>query len=338
MAVESYVKYDKKLLKIPFDPGCGLSAKGILKIYRRKKTIRDICRIFDSIENKEKYLKEILKLSKKKSAQVEEIIASTDNEIKKEKTVDELVSLFKKAYQAFLEYCCINVFPIILDTSFQKTGQEEKLEKYKALLVAIRSTNQDTNNRLEKIINDLIRLIAKKLRIDVNLLFNSTPKEIISKKINIKEAKRRSEKYFIIGYKNEIEVIADKKKIALIQQDLLKLEKKSEDNKTFSGKVAYPGKITGRAVVVFKKEKLAKLKKGDILVTPMTEMDFVPYLKNISAIVTDEGGVTCHAAIIARELKKPCIIATKIVTQVLHDGDLVEVDANKGIVRILKRK
>ncbi len=50
----------------------------------------------------------------------------------------------------------------------------------------------------------------------------------------------------------------------------------------------------------------------------------------------DEGGITCHAAIVSRELKKPCIIGTRIATKVLKDGDLVEVDANKGIVKILK--
>ena len=68
----------------------------------------------------------------------------------------------------------------------------------------------------------------------------------------------------------------------------------------------------------------------------MTFPSFVVAMKKASAFVTDEGGITCHAAIIARELKKPCIIGTKNATQVLHDGDLVEVDANKGIVKIIK--
>ena len=63
----------------------------------------------------------------------------------------------------------------------------------------------------------------------------------------------------------------------------------------------------------------------------------MPFLKNASAIVTDEGGLTCHAAIISRELKIPCIVGTGNATKVLKDGDLVEVDANKGIVKILKR-
>lgn len=70
----------------------------------------------------------------------------------------------------------------------------------------------------------------------------------------------------------------------------------------------------------------------------MTSPWYLPAMKKATAIVTDEGGITCHAAIVSRELKKPCIIGTKIATKVLKDGDLVEVDANKGIVRIIKQK
>lgn len=59
-------------------------------------------------------------------------------------------------------------------------------------------------------------------------------------------------------------------------------------------------------------------------------------MKKASAIVTDDGGITCHAAIVARELKTPCVVGTKIATHVLKDGDMVEVDADKGSVRIVK--
>lgn len=69
----------------------------------------------------------------------------------------------------------------------------------------------------------------------------------------------------------------------------------------------------------------------------MTSVDFVPIMKRASAFVTDEGGITSHASIVSREMNKPCIIGTKIATQVLKDGDLVEVDANNGVVKILKR-
>ena len=81
---------------------------------------------------------------------------------------------------------------------------------------------------------------------------------------------------------------------------------------------------------------MPKLKDGDVLVTNMTTPNYLVAMKKAVAFITDEGGITCHAAIIAREMKKPCIIGTKNATKVLKDGDLVEVDANKGIVRKLK--
>jgi pyruvate,water dikinase len=69
----------------------------------------------------------------------------------------------------------------------------------------------------------------------------------------------------------------------------------------------------------------------------MTTPAIIQAMHKASAFVTDEGGITSHAAIIAREMKKPCIIGTKIATKVLKDGDMVEVNADKGIVKILKK-
>ena len=69
----------------------------------------------------------------------------------------------------------------------------------------------------------------------------------------------------------------------------------------------------------------------------MTRPELMPAVKKAKAIVTDEGGITCHAAIISRELKIPCIIGTKIATKILKDGDFVEVDANNGVIRVLEK-
>ena len=68
----------------------------------------------------------------------------------------------------------------------------------------------------------------------------------------------------------------------------------------------------------------------------MTRPDYIAGMKKAAAIVTNEGGITCHAAIVSRELGIPCIIGTKIATQVFKDGDLVEVNANHGWVRKIK--
>lgn len=111
--------------------------------------------------------------------------------------------------------------------------------------------------------------------------------------------------------------------------------------KELKGSVASKGHAIGEVIIFSyaKSEDHAKktqdMKEGSILVTEMTRPNIVTALKKCGAIVTDEGGITSHAAIISRELQKPCIIGTKIATKVLKDGDMVEVDAEKGIVRIL---
>ena len=89
---------------------------------------------------------------------------------------------------------------------------------------------------------------------------------------------------------------------------------------------------------MFSVREISKMKQGDILVTTMTSPEFVIAMKKASAIVTDQGGLTSHAAIVSRELKIPCIIGTKIATKVLKDGQLVEVNANHGWVKIIKQE
>jgi len=74
-----------------------------------------------------------------------------------------------------------------------------------------------------------------------------------------------------------------------------------------------------------------------IVVSVMTMTTFAPYLKNALALITDEGGLTSHPAITAREFKIPCVVATKVGTQIFKDGDMVEVDADKGIVRRISK-
>ncbi|MBI4262252.1 hypothetical protein HY624_01885 [Candidatus Uhrbacteria bacterium] len=98
------------------------------------------------------------------------------------------------------------------------------------------------------------------------------------------------------------------------------------------GIIAQTGVIRGRVRIVLKTHDILKVKTGDILVASMTRPEMVAAMKRASAFVTDEGGITCHAAIVAREMNKPCIIGTKIATKVLKDGDVVEVDAERGIV------
>ena len=104
----------------------------------------------------------------------------------------------------------------------------------------------------------------------------------------------------------------------------------------FSGSVAYKGIVKGKSKIITSVNDLNKVEVGDILVSQFTRPEYLSAMQRASAFITNDGGITCHAAIVARELKKPCIVGTKIATKVLKDGDMVEVDANKGIVKIIK--
>ena len=109
----------------------------------------------------------------------------------------------------------------------------------------------------------------------------------------------------------------------------------AEDITDFQGIISCAGKVTGTVRICFSpSEAQQKVHPGDILVTSMTTPDFLPSMKQAAAIVTDEGGITCHAAIVSRELGIPCLVGTKIASKVLKDGDFVEVNANHGVVRI----
>ncbi|OGY57241.1 MAG: hypothetical protein A3H67_00195 [Candidatus Buchananbacteria bacterium RIFCSPLOWO2_02_FULL_46_11b] len=106
--------------------------------------------------------------------------------------------------------------------------------------------------------------------------------------------------------------------------------------KILKGQPASAGSAKGRVALVFGISDLKKVKKGDILVSKATLPSFMPAMERASAIIAEVGGLLSHAAIVSRELKIPCVVGIKFATKVLKDGDLVEVDANKGVVRKLK--
>jgi pyruvate,water dikinase len=113
---------------------------------------------------------------------------------------------------------------------------------------------------------------------------------------------------------------------------------KKEPEQTGAGKVivtglgASPGVATGAVRIVTGSKDLDKVKQGDIMVTVMTMPDMVPGMRRAGAIITDEGGMACHAAIVSRELGCPAVVGTKKATKMLSEGMVVTVDGSKGIV------
>ncbi|MBS3102687.1 hypothetical protein J4458_04555 [Candidatus Woesearchaeota archaeon] len=112
---------------------------------------------------------------------------------------------------------------------------------------------------------------------------------------------------------------------------------RKDSKEILKGVIASKGKSKGIVKIVMGQKDFKKFNKGEILVSEATRPEFVPIMKKAAAVVTEEGGITSHAAIISRELKVPCIVGVSHITSILKDGDLVEVDANNGVIRILRK-
>ncbi|MEI6627591.1 MAG: PEP-utilizing enzyme, partial [bacterium] len=156
--------------------------------------------------------------------------------------------------------------------------------------------------------------------------------------LNVEELNKRKEAFlFAIDHKKITVLSGDKAKSKLAEYVPTI---NNSDVREFKGNIAMKGLVRSRALV-YKwgddmSSRLASVKEGFILVAGQTRPQLMPLILKCSGIITDEGGITSHAAIVSRELKIPCVIGTKIATQVIKDGDMVEIDANKGVIKIIK--
>jgi phosphoenolpyruvate synthase/pyruvate phosphate dikinase len=178
-------------------------------------------------------------------------------------------------------------------------------------------------------IRPIFEEIAERKNIPIEDLWFLTKEELFEKDISEKIEQRK---------KGHMALLKDGVFSILTGEDYQKIKKElKEEIKAdhAKGMPVQPGIIKGKAKVIAGRKDYHLIEDGDILITSMTTPDAVPLLTKVKAIITDEGGVLCHAAIIARELKIPGIIGTKIGTQIFKTGDLVEVDANKGVVKKL---
>lgn len=182
----------------------------------------------------------------------------------------------------------------------------------------------------------LFEEIGKRINLSALQVKNCTSNEVKEallegKKINSAEINERIE-HFTFTY------LDDNTFTVSFEYDVSKDEGLKREVK---GQIANPGIARGN-VIIFKEglgslaEKMEAMHKGNVLVATNTSPDLMTAIHKASAIVTNEGGLLSHAAVVSREFNIPCIIGTKIATKVFKDGDLVEVDANKGIVRRIK--
>lgn len=182
----------------------------------------------------------------------------------------------------------------------------------------------------------ILEEIGKRLGLSLKEVRFMLPREVksvlLKKRLNRKIIKQRTKFCVLYAEKNKEEIFIGEKAKELIKLTQRKIEKVIE----LKGQCGCVGRTKGTVKIIIRPQDMYKMKKGDVLVSIATDPDIVPAIKKAAAIVTEQGGVTSHAAIVSRELNIPCVIGTKIATKVLKDGDLVEVDATKGIIKKIK--
>jgi len=210
-------------------------------------------------------------------------------------------------------------------------------EKIFAICESVRKRSESVFPLLEKFLQKLFKFIATKEKINEIYLRAILPEEL---EAYINGQDLPDEKKLKLRYDySAVLATKDKNELLLSTEARLLIEKISKINtegvNEIKGTVANQGIVKGKVKLVFMEQDLSKVQIGDIIVTTMTRPEWVSVMKFAGAYVTDAGSVLCHAAIVSREFNKPCIINTKIATQILKDGDLVEVDADNGIVKKL---
>lgn len=270
-------------------------------------------------------------ISKKQIAKINSLLKNkklTSNDLK------EIVTIFYKNYRSLYS---IYRFPTLIDEHNDGIIKHSILKKLAQTKDSCGYFFTKTDSSTLVAIKEKI---ADELKVPKDLVLFMNYQEIIQSlnekrlKINPKEIISRKNFYVAIGSDEKIKLYITKQAQKMAKKIIN--EKKKYNTNIVEGKIAFKGMIKGKVKNAVSVNDLKNIKSGQVLVCPMTTIKYMPYLKKFSAIITDEGGITSHAAIISREMQIPCVIGTKIATKVLKDGDEVEVDANKGVVRKIK--
>jgi phosphohistidine swiveling domain-containing protein len=219
---------------------------------------------------------------------------------------------------------------------------EVNLFQVSADMVYLKALRGDSRQALHVLTNQIIKEVAKRYQLEQKYLHLMSSQELMDfltdeNKLPQDLSLRLQHCIMIPVDKSEYKILVEKNQIDKFLKAKIELSNKiSNKNKSFSGQVAQPGLVRGKACLILDARDNPKINPGEILVSISTSPQLLPAMKKASAFVTAMGGITSHAAIVSRELKKPCIVGVKAITSILKDGDLIEVDANKGVVKLIK--
>lgn len=226
-----------------------------------------------------------------------------------------------------------------------KLGKYENMFKLISEVAKVRFDAKKLTNKLSEDTEALLMETARRTNFAVNQISNMSNKEIF----NILVSKREVDLYKINQRNHKFGIKVNSKKNGSVtikdmsNAEISKIESMFNGNDDIvKGDPVYPGLVKGIARIVPKlfsdKEYtkfISSLTNKDIIIAPMTSPSLTPAFSKVRAVITDEGGLMSHAALVSREKKIPCIVGTKNATIRIKDGDRIEVDANEGIINII---
>lgn len=280
--------------------------------------------IFRNVWEKEKMVKLLIEKYKSDKKNLRQLNKEVENLLKEKRELKKKQSLILKRYDDKVAY---------LSWLFQKWGVKRFDVKYGWAGVEIYLEN-------------FFKEISKRIKVNFyDLMWFYRKEEIIEALANnIKLSKneiQRRKKFFLFYIINNKLIFLSGAKAFKKSRQLLKNSLPKKETKKITGQIANTGKAVGSVKIIRcgdsseLKKGFRKFKTGDVLVTEMTQVEMVPLVKKAAAIITDEGGIISHAAVVSREFKIPCIVGTHLATKILKDGDKVKVDADKGTIKKL---
>ncbi len=206
------------------------------------------------------------------------------------------------------------------------TAETKKLAKMINLYITLRTHRIDALKKAMTNLRPFLKHLSKLMNLQYLEVVTLTREEVVNflekgETPDLKEVKKRAEGKLAYLYNGKVHFIP--------VNAIVKKEQTTNENKT-TGKIANRGVATGPAIIIKTKSDLLKVRTGCVLVSCTTYPEYTPFMKKAVAIVTDEGGITSHAAIVSRELQIPCIVGTKNSTKIFKDNELIIVNANEG--------
>lgn len=232
---------------------------------------------------------------------------------------------------------------ILLENKLRLTGGQKNFFEAARMFVFLKSARVEICHGIFAFINFIVKRISKETGIKKHLLFYCTISELLwclQKGGLPPQAVLKSRYKYSVWIAKDVffvKVFAGTKARVFMKANALPYKKIAVTGEEVKGNVAFPGLATGRVKIINTPGEMKKMAKGDVLMAAQTTPELLPAMKMASAFVTDIGGIVSHAALVSREFKIPCIVGTRSATKVFKDGDLVEVDANKGIVKKLNQ-